>query len=163
MHLPYWSVKEAQVWGPDLTECSLIGQVAVYGVPAVYCLCDVWGLLCLQTRHGKDGEAPSNAAFVWTGGEISVWKWNPDQTIPPVVDQVAGSPAMRVESDTVSISSFLAFSFVIKYTWVYSLSRFMWEGQKGAASALRGTLKWWLSHHSEQCVTILEWDGWIHI
>ena len=28
---------------------------------------------CLQTRPGKDGEAPSNAAFVWTGGGGSVF------------------------------------------------------------------------------------------
>lgn len=51
MHLPqsppnmWWSVREL-AWSPDLTECSpLIGweQVAVYGGPAVDCLCDVWG------------------------------------------------------------------------------------------------------------------------
>lgn len=127
VHLPYsppnmfWSVKElASLWGPDLTECcSLTEQVAVYGVPAVYCLCDVWGPLCLQTRHGKDGEAPSNAAFVWTGGGISVWRWNPDQTIPPVADQVAGSSTMRAESDTASISCFLALCFGIEETCGY--------------------------------------------
>lgn len=61
------------------------------------------GPLCLQTRHGKDRAAPSNAAFVWTEGEISIWRWNPDQTIPPVADQVAGSLAMQAECVTVSI------------------------------------------------------------
>lgn len=40
----------------------------LWSVCAVYCLCDVWGLLSLQTRHGKDREAPSNAAFVWMDG-----------------------------------------------------------------------------------------------
>lgn len=39
-------------------------------------------MLCLFGRGG--------------GGEISVWRWNPGQTIPPVADQVAGSSAMRV-------------------------------------------------------------------
>lgn len=34
-------------------------------------------------------------------GRISVWRWNPDQTIPPVADQVAGSSVKHVESDTV--------------------------------------------------------------
>lgn len=32
---------------------------------------------------------------------------------------------MRAESDTMSISCFLAFWFVIKETWGYSLSRFV--------------------------------------
>lgn len=33
----------AWLWESDLTECRLlIEQVAVYGVSAVYCLCDVW-------------------------------------------------------------------------------------------------------------------------
>lgn len=102
----------------------LIEQVSVYGVSAVYCLCDVWGPLSLQTRHGKDREAPSNALFVWTGGEISVWRWDPDQTIPPVADQVAGSSAMRAESDTAGISCFLTLWVVIEETCGYIVCRY---------------------------------------
>lgn len=51
---------------------------------------------------GKLDRQPSNAEFVWTEGEISVWRWNPDQTIPPVADKVAGSAAMQAESVTMS-------------------------------------------------------------
>lgn len=132
-------------WDPDLTECSSqIEQVAVHGVSAVYCLCDVWGLLCLQTRHGKDGEAPSNAAFVWRGGGgISVWRWDPDQIIPPVAAQIAGRPAMQAESDTASISCFLTLWVVLEETCGYTVCSLLvqvslWKGQKVAVSLWSG-------------------------
>ena len=88
----------------------------------VLSVCDVWGLLCLQTRHGKDREAPSYAAFVWTGGEIGVWRWDPDQTIPPVADQVAGSSVLQAHSDIASISGSLT-SMVCDRTdlWVHRI------------------------------------------
>lgn len=48
---------------------------------------------------GKDGEAPSNAASVWMGrGGVIVWRWDPDQTNPPVMDQVPGSSATPAEA-----------------------------------------------------------------
>lgn len=54
----------------------------------------------LQTRHGKDSEAPSNAAFVWMGGRFSVWRLDPDQTNPPVTHQVPGSSVIPAEADS---------------------------------------------------------------
>lgn len=54
----------------------------------------------LQTRPGKDSEAPSNAAFVWMGGVVSVWRWDPDQTNPPVTHQVPGSSVIPTEADS---------------------------------------------------------------
>ena len=62
--------------------------------PAVYCLSDCLEPLLLLSPNkarGKDGsKAPSRAPVVWTGEEMSVWRWNPDQMVPPVADQVAG-------------------------------------------------------------------------
>lgn len=56
---------------------------------------------------GKLDRQPSNAAFVWTEGEISVWGWNPGQTIPPVADKVAGSSALQAVC-YMSVKCFLA-------------------------------------------------------
>lgn len=119
-------------------------QVAVYGVPAVYCLCDVWGLLCLQTRYGKDGEAPSNVVFVWTGGEISVWSWSPDQTIPPVADQVAGNSAMWAGCVTVKYvfwGSLCLKRLVDNLYLVYLVQVSLRKGQKVTVSTWRGAFE----------------------
>ncbi len=49
---------------------------------------------------GKTERHPA-MLYLFGGGGISVWRWNPDQTIPPVADQVADSSVMRAESDIV--------------------------------------------------------------
>lgn len=54
--------------------------------------------------------------FRWKGGGfgwgrgVSVYRWVPDQTIPPAVYQVAGSSAMRVEFNTATILCLLTLS-----------------------------------------------------
>lgn len=85
---------------PDLKECStLMEQVAGCGACAVDRLCDVSGRLLLQTRRGKNSEAPSNTAFVWIGGGVIVWRWDSKQTNPPVMDQVPRSSAVPAEAE----------------------------------------------------------------
>lgn len=68
-------------------ECLLFTVSVMSGAP-----------LCLQTRHGKRRRGTQAMLRLFGGvgeGGISVWRWIPAQTIPPVVDQVAGTSAMR--------------------------------------------------------------------
>lgn len=73
----------------------------------LFTVCVMSGPRSVSKQGMGKTEAPSNAVFVWTEGEISVWRKNPDQTIPPVADQVAGSSAIQVDSVTVSVLCFL--------------------------------------------------------
>lgn len=93
---------------------------------------------------GKTERHPAMLRLFGRRGGISVWRWNPDQTIPPVADQVAGSSAMQAECDTLSILCFLVLCCVTEETCGYcSLlgQVFLWEGQKVAVSIRRGAVE----------------------
>lgn len=58
---------------------------------------------------------PAMVRLFGHGREISVWRWDPDQIIPPVAAQIAGSPAMQAESAHISFF-FLTLWVVIEET-----------------------------------------------
>lgn len=99
----------------------------------------------LQTRHGKDSEAPSNAAFVWMGGRFSVWRLDPDQTNPPVTHQVPGSSVIPAEADSAKKKRTL---------WFLCGVVLLFQVWKKQVFILGGEYFGWLT---EQRVNSLEW------
>lgn len=77
-------------------------QVAVYAASAVYRLCDVWGRLSSPNKawERQRGTQQCCICLDGRGGGVSVWRWDPDQTNPPVTHQVPGSSVIPAEADS---------------------------------------------------------------
>lgn len=136
----------------ELRECSsLMEQVAVYAASAVYRLCDVWGRLSSPNKAWERQRGTQQCCICLdggVGGGVSVWRWDPDQTNPPVTHQVPGSSVIPAEADSAKKTTwFLTLWFLCGIVVLFQV----WKKQ---VFTLGGEYLGWIT---EQRVSSLEW------
>lgn len=91
----------SELLAQDLRECSSrMEQVAVYAASAVYRLCDVSGRLSSPNKAWERQPGTQQCCIICLDGGGRVWRWDPDQTNPPVTHQVPGSSVIPAEADS---------------------------------------------------------------